>query len=429
MSLSQGDVCLSCLGAVELGIVLPHLAGAIVEEVAVEAGLLLVMARARAPEAACTKCGTVSGRVHSRYSRRLADAAIGGRQVEIVLAVRRFFCPAPGCRRTTFAEQVQGLTVRYARKTPLLAGVLGSIGVALAGRAGSRLSAVLAAPASRQVMLRLVMATPDPEAASPRVLGVDDFAIRRGQHYGTLIIDIETGAPLDPLEGRDAQPLADWLTAHPGVEVICRDRSGSYADGARTGAPDAVQVADRFHLWQNLAKAAGKCVAAHRACLAEPAPPPAPDEQGPVLPEPDRTAQPDPTGTYAERTRRHHALVHQLRAEGRGLREIARHLGWGLHTVQRLDRAATWQELADGRWKGPRPSKLDPFKPYLDQHADGSRGSIRRLSGEIQALGYAGSYPVVRHYLAPNRPARQPPPPAPRPSATSRTGSAAARTP
>jgi len=413
VSLSQGDVCLSCPGAVELGVLLPHLAGVIVEAVTEAAGLLLVTARVRAAEAACPKCGIVSGRVHSRYARTLADAAVGGRPVAIVLAVRRFFCAAPGCPCRTFAEQVEGLTARYARKTPLLAGTLGSIAVALAGRAGSRLAAVLGVPASRQVLLRLVMAAPDPQAASPRVLGVDDFAIRRGQHYGTLLIDIETGAPLDLIEGRDAQPLADWLEAHPGVEVICRDRSGSYADGARTGAPDAVQVADRFHLWQNLAKAVEKCVAAHRSCLAEPAPSPALEEQSPGLPEPERTAPPDPTGKYAERVRRHHALVHQLRAEGRGLREIARHLGWGLHTVQRLDRAATWQELADGRWKGPRPSKLDPFKPYLDQHADGARGSIRRLFLEIQALGYAGSYPVVRDYLARNRPAREPLPPAP----------------
>ena len=385
----------------------------IVEAVAAAAGLLVVTARARAPEAACPGCGTVSRRVHSRYCRTLADAAVGGRPVAIALAVRRFFCPAPGCPRKTFAEQVDGLTTRYARKTPLLAGMLGSIAVALAGRAGSRLASGLGVPASRQVLLRLVMATPDPQAASPRLLGVDDFAIRRGQHYGTLLIDIETGAPLDLLEGRDARPLADWLEAHPGIEVICRDRSGSYADGARTGAPDAVQVADRFHLWQNLAKAAEKCVAAHRACLAGPAPPPAACDDAPALPEPERAGQPDPAGKYAERTRRHHALVHQLRAEGRGLREIARHLGWGLHTVQRLDRAATWQELVDGRWKGPRPSKLDPFKPYLDQQADGARGSIRRLFCEIQALGYDGSYPVVRDYLARSRPTREPLPPAP----------------
>jgi hypothetical protein len=407
VSLSQGDVCLSCPGSVDLGVLLPHLAGVIVEAVTATAGLLLVTARARAPEAACPKCGTMSRRVHSRYCRTLADAAVGGRPAAIVLAVRRFFCAAPGCPRRTFAEQVDGLTTRYARKTPLLAGMLASIAVALAGRAGSRLAARLGVPASRQVLLRLVMAAPDPQAASPRVVGVDDFAFRRGQHYGTLLIDIETGAPLDMLEGRDARPLADWLAAHPGVEVICRDRAGSYADGARTGAPGAVQVADRFHLWQNLAKAVEKCVAAHRACLAEPAVPAAGDgdEAGPAA---GAAQQPDPVGRFAERARRHHALVHELRAEGRGIREIARHLGWGQHTVQRYARAATWQELADGRWKAPKASELDPFKPYLDQHAGEGHGSFTRLFGEVKALGYNGSYSLVRNYLDRARPEKAP---------------------
>jgi transposase len=409
VSLSQGGVLLSCPGSVDLGVLLPHLAGVIVEEVAVAAGLMLVTARARAVAAACPKCGSASGRVHSRYSRRLADAAIGGRRVEIRLAVRRFFCPAPGCERRIFAEQVEGLTSRYARKTPLLTATLASIAVALAGRAASRLAAGLTAPACRQVMLKLVMAVPDPEAPPPRVLGVDDFAIRRGQHYGTLLIDIETGAPLDLIEGRDAQPLADWLAAHPGVEVICRDRASAYADGARTGAPDAVQVADRFHLWQNLAKAVEKCVAAHRACLAEPALTAAEGDAAP----PAEAAQPEPSGKFAERARRKHELVHALRAEGRGLREIARHLGWGLHTVQRYDRAATWQELAESRWPAERPSKLDPFKPYLDQHAGGGHGSFTRLFNEIKALGYDGSYPVVRNYLDKHRLAKAPLPQVP----------------
>jgi transposase len=195
------------------------------------------------------------------------------------------------------------------------------------------------------------------------------------------------------------------------VQVICRDQSGAYADGARTGAPDAVQVADRFHLWQNLAKAVERCVAAHRSCLGEPEPGPGP-RSGPSQ-EPARPARPQPADKYAERARRHHTIVHELLAQGRGLRGIARHLGWGLHTVQRYARAATWQELADGRWQGPRPSKLDPFKPYLDQRTGEGCGNGARLFREIRERGYAGSYPVVRDYLSRRRPAKEPLPPAP----------------
>jgi len=381
-----------------------------VEQAGPAGGLLLIRARARAGEVACPSCDQVSQRVHSRYERRLADAPVGGRRVVIRLKVRRLFCDDPACSRRTFAEQVPGLTARYGRKTALLAGMQQDIAVALAGRAGCRLAGSLCVPASRQVLLRLVMAAPDPPAPAPRVLGVDDFAIRRGQNYGTVLIDCQSGVPLDLLAGRDAGPLADWLAARPGIEVICRDRSGAYADGARTGAPGAVQVADRFHLWQNLAKAVEKCVAAHRACLAEPEPGPADSpEPGP----PAEPPRPEPAGKYADRVRRHHAIVHDLLAQGRGLREIARHLGWGLHTVQRYARAATWQELADGRWQQPRPSKLDPFKPHLDQRTGQGCGNGARLFREIKALGYDGSYSVVRGYLDQRRPAKTPLPPAP----------------
>jgi transposase len=145
----------------------------VVEGVVAAAGLLLVLARARPGTASCPACGTVSARVHSRYARRLADAAIGGRRVVIRLTVRRFFCPFPDCKRRTFAGQVPGLTARYGRKTAPLAGTLRDIAVALAGRAGSRPARALDVPASRQVLLRLVMAAPDPQAPAPRVLGVD----------------------------------------------------------------------------------------------------------------------------------------------------------------------------------------------------------------------------------------------------------------
>jgi hypothetical protein len=248
----------------------------------------------------------------------------------LVLTVRRLFCDAAACKRRTFAEQIEGLTVPYGRRTLLLRGLLAQVAVGLAGRAGARLARSLQAPASRSTLLRLLMALPDPDhaAATPRVLGVDDFALRRGQVYGTVLIDCETRVPVELLAGRDAHTLAAWLQAHPGVEVICRDRSGAYAEGARLGAPAAVQVADRFHLWQNLGKAVERCVARHRTCLRRVEPAPHQPNQPPLEPDVGEAAdEAQPVGRFAQRARRHHALVHDLLAQGHAKRAIARQLG------------------------------------------------------------------------------------------------------
>ncbi|MBB2940475.1 transposase [Actinoplanes lutulentus] len=363
-----------------------------IEDITESGGGVRLRAAARGTKSQCPRCLTWSARVHSRYRRLLADLPVAGRLVELSLTVRRFFCGNVVCESRTFVEQVDGLTRRRARRSEPLREMLTSIGLALAGRAGTRLASKIGIRTSRNSLLRLVRALPDPDHAPAAILGVDDFAIRRGQNYGTVLVDCESQRVIDLLPGRDAAPLTAWLHDHEPPAVICRDRASAYAEAAKAAAPDAVQVADRFHLWQNLATAVDRLARRHRTCLTE---------QPAVLARNDAEEVPEPTGTMAQRRRKHHALVHELIGQGAGFRQIARHLGWSHNTVSRYAHAATWQELMTTQKR--RPSLLDPFKPYLITRIDNGCLKARLLHREVTAQGFTGGYGIVRAFIEQHR--------------------------
>jgi transposase len=312
-----------------MAVLFPHLDGLRIDSVNSVGARVRIEARTSDEPAACPACGQSSRRVHSRYWRRLSDTAITDREVVIRLQVRRLLCDNSDCGRRTFAEQVPGLAARYARRTAILQRLLRAVALALGGRAGARMTGHLAATVSPMTLLRQIRALPDPNRATPRVLGVDDFALRRGHHYGSILIDIETRRPVEVLEDRTAETLAAWLRAHPRVEIACRDRAGAYAEGIAAGAPHALQVADRWHIWHNLGEAVERVVARHRDCLNVAADTDSDSESTvldrqivPMVPDTVEPAAPR-TDKWAVRARERHSAVHALLAEGVSLRAVA----------------------------------------------------------------------------------------------------------
>jgi len=385
---------------------LPHLDAVVLDDVRHGPGGVRLAARVRATTAECPRCGRPAARVHSTYRRYLADAPISGRRVEVVLRVRRFFCDNTGCPARTFAEQVPGLTTPRARRTGLLKTTLEAIGLALAGRAGARLADKLGMAVSRDSMLRLVRALPDPPLGTPQVLGVDDFALRRGHVYGTVIIDILTHRPVDLLADRTSDTLAAWLRAHPGVQIVCRDRAGAYAEGIRAGAPDAVQVADRWHLWHNLVQAVEKVVRQHHADLHAPAP--CTGTTGDTAVAHDDTGDTDDEGAHsagptrlAVRTSERFDAIHALLAVGTSVSAISETLGLDPKTVRRFARAGSVSELLTAR--SAQGSVLDDYTAHLHQRWTAGVTDAVALTAEITALGYRGSSKTVRRYLQPLR--------------------------
>lgn len=272
------------------------LSALVIEDVTDGGDMVVVTARTRQDAVPCPVCETPTAKVHGYHGRTVTDVPVDARQVVVRLRVRRLVCPVRGCGQQTFREQIPGLLERHQRRTVRLAAQISQVTRELCGRAAARLTSLLAVPVSRSTALRHLRRLPLPQQPVPRVIGVDDFALRRRHRYATIITDAKTGRRLAVLPGREKATLESWLHEHPGVEIVCRDGSATYAEAVRRALPDAVQVSDRWHLWRNLCDKVPLEVRAHAGCWATINPPrrrtradhPRTLEQGPRPPRPGR---------------------------------------------------------------------------------------------------------------------------------------------
>ncbi|WP_432190659.1 ISL3 family transposase [Streptomyces sp. Tue6028] len=388
-----------------LKVLFPHLTQVLINSVARIGKSIRIAARCTAPAARCSGCGTVSSRVHSRYGRRLADTAVSGQETTIDLEVRRFFCDNTGCAKKTFAEQVDHLTFRYGRRTLTLQRVLQQVALALGGQAGERLTGRLAVPVSGPTLLRLIRGMDLPEVPELTVLGVDEFAFRRGRRFGAILIDMDSRRPVDVLPDHTADTFAEWLREHPHIGTVCRDRGGAFAEGAERGQPGIPQVADRWHLLHNLATGLEKTVTRHRPCLKVPEPEPAPA--------PVRERDEESLSAYERKIRERHHDVRTLFQQGLTISAISMRLGLDRKTVRRYAKVATAEELM--RERPSRTSTLTPHKPYLARRWAEGCDNAQTLRDEIAARGYRGGRKSVRRFLNTlarhNGPRAVPPPP------------------
>lgn len=378
--------------------------GCRVERITPVPDFLNIAAHGTRPSNRCPDCGRASRAVHSRYRRKPADLPSLGRKVGVSLRVRRFYCRNAKCARRTFSERLPGLVAPHAWRTCRLAAAQARFGVALGGEAGSRLLHHLAMPASADTVLRLVRQLPLPAPEPPRVVGVDDWAMRKRCTYGTVVVDLERRRVLDLLPDRTAETLAKWLRGHPGIEAVARDRSTEYARGITLGAPKAVQVADRWHLLANMRQAVERWLHSAQARLRR-LPVPSGDDKPTVPARRDRAfprSAPERAAGAETRARwqARHAEVRRQHLAGETLLGIAHATGLALGTVRKYARAETFPARLP---HGPGPSILDPYLTHLERRlAEGCENGLA-LWRELRAQGFPGGTRQVHRWLIERR--------------------------
>jgi transposase len=369
----------------------------------------ILVAAMLSANATCPDCRQPTHRIHGHYPRTLADLPWATAPIELRVIVRRFRCCTCTCRRQTFAQRLPSVAPLYARTTTRLATTQANTGLILGGAAGARHLSRHGLPGSRNTLLRRVRRVSLPGAAEPTIIGIDDWAWRKGNRYGTIIVDLQRGCPIDLLEDRAAETVATWLQSHPDVKIVARDRAEAYAAGIRQGAPDATQVADRFHLLKNLAAALQEVFSAHYRELDQlnhmpPNEPPTQDADSvTVPPEPPVTMTKAQQHIVHNRAKRvvEYEQARALHEQGWTMQAIATHMGHHHRTIKKYLQASTFPERPPRRRP---PSILDPYKAYLLERWQAGYRSALELYHEIQAQGFPGKYSVVAASISRLRP-------------------------
>jgi transposase len=365
------------------------------------------------PTMACPECHQPSVRIHGRYRRTVADLPCAGRNVILALTVRKFVCGTPTCPRKIFTERVPGLVESYGRMTTRLLALVQVIGLVAGGQQGTRLAERSAIATTPSTLLRQLMQLRAPTSKAVRVLGVDDWSWKKGRRFGTILVDLERHTIIDLLPDRERATFARWLRAHPSVDLMSRDRGTDYAAAAREAAPQARQIADRFHLVRNLADALQQVLARCRTEMRQRQQerfPELPASPARSLPHPKTWKQQPPPHmerTYqAHRSEREERFRHimELRAQGLFFSEIAKRVSMGERSVR--------QWVKQG---GPplhrRPSRrslFDPYAAYVLSRWQSGVHDGQQLFEEIQARGFKGTARLVRRFLQTLREKRRP---------------------
>ena len=356
-------------------------------------------------DAKCPLCHGRATRIHSRYVRAVADLPWMGCAVSLELHVRRFFCVNQECARQIFTERLPSVVDPYARRTTRLTDVFTLIGFALGGEAGKCLVKGMGLDTSPDTLLRLIRAQPEEQASTPRVLGVDDFSFCKRKSYGTILIDLERRIPIDLLPDREAASLEKWLKEHEGVQIISRDRGGPYAEGAKRGAPDAQQVADRWHLLANLSEILKGFFLKKKARLdslvQKPSESLSEEEASQLTPWYAGTAlskrqEEKSVQLHQERVERYHQ-IHDLSAKKVDPANIARQVGLSRQSVYAYLKMT--EPPAQTRIHRQYKPLIDPYKEYLVKRWNDGCRNAQQVYREIKEQGYTGSdQPVARFY-------------------------------